>query len=103
MEFRYMVVYEKGVSNWSVFSPDILGCGSLGDTLEETRANMREAMEFHLDETIKAGERIPEATVTTINFDEFDPDHTTHQYVIEWVAVSLPQDGSDGSIKGIHG
>jgi predicted RNase H-like HicB family nuclease len=91
MKREYLVVYEKGASNWSAFSPDVPGCGSLGDSLEDTRANMREAMELYLRETVKAGEPIPEATATTVNIDEFDPGHETKQYFVEWLSVSLPK------------
>ena len=75
MTREYLVVYEKGANNWSAFSPDVPGCGSLGDALEDTRVNMREAMELYLSETAKAGEPIPEATTTIVNIDEFDPNH----------------------------
>jgi predicted RNase H-like HicB family nuclease len=91
MTREYLVVYEKGETNWSAFSPDIPGCGSLGDTVEDTRANMREAIEIYLSETAKAGEQIPEPTATSVNFEEFDPDHETKQFVVEWLSVSLPQ------------
>jgi len=85
-----MVVYEKGKKNWSAFSPDIPGCGSLGDALEDTRANMREAMEIYLIETAKAGEPIPDALAKRVDFEEFDPGHETKQYFIEWLRVSVP-------------
>lgn len=91
MTREYLVVYEKGEKNWSAFSPDVPGCGSLGDTVEETRANMREALELYLNETAKAGEPIPEATTTSVDFTEFDPGHEAKQYVVEWLRVSLPQ------------
>jgi len=66
----------------------------MGDTLEEVRSNMREAMELYLSEAAKAGEAIPEATATSVDFHEFDPDHQTKQYVVEWLTVALP-----GSLK----
>ena len=91
MTREYLVVYEKGATNWSAFSPDIPGCGSLGDTLDETRLNMREAMELYLNETANAGEPVPEAVATSVDFCEFDPNHQTKQYVVEWLAVQLPQ------------
>jgi predicted RNase H-like HicB family nuclease len=91
MNREYLVVYEKCASNWSAFSPDVLGCGSLGDALEDTRENMRAALELYLCETVKAGEAIPEATATSVDFDEFDPVHESKQYVVEWLRVSLPE------------
>jgi predicted RNase H-like HicB family nuclease len=95
MTREYLVVYEKGANNWSAFSPDLPGCGSLGDALEDTRANMREAVELYLTETVKAGEVIPEATATTVNIDEFDPDHETKEYFLEWMPVSVPEPQSN--------
>ncbi len=94
MTREYLVVYENGDQNWSAFSPDIPGCGSLGDTVEETRANMRDAIELYLEETAKAGEPIPDASATSVNFAEFDPGHETKQYVVEWLAVPLPRTSS---------
>jgi predicted RNase H-like HicB family nuclease len=91
MTREYLVVHERGETNWSAFSPDIPGCGSLGDTLEDTRTSMREAMELYLSETAKAGEPIPDATAASVDFHEFDPDHQTKQYVVEWLAVPVPQ------------
>jgi predicted RNase H-like HicB family nuclease len=91
MTREYLVVYEKGGSNWSAFSPDIPGCGSVGDTLDDTRVNMRDAMELYLSETAKAGEPVPDAMASNVDFSEFDPDHQTKQYVVEWLAVQLPQ------------
>ena len=91
MTREYLVVYEKGENNWSAFSPDILGCGSLGDTVDETRANMRGAIELYLTETARAGEPIPEPAATTVDFEEFDPGHETKQYVVEWLSVAVPQ------------
>ena len=90
MTREYLVVYEKSPTNWSAFSPDIPGCGSLGDSLEDTRTSMREAMELYLNETANAGEVIPNADATSVDFREFDPNHETKQYVIEWLAVQLP-------------
>jgi predicted RNase H-like HicB family nuclease len=94
MTREYMIVFEKCANNWSAFSPDVPGCGSLGDTLDDTRANVREALEVYLSETARAGEPIPNAVTTTVNFDEFDPDHETKQYVVEWLRVSLPRSHS---------
>jgi predicted RNase H-like HicB family nuclease len=91
MTREYLVVYEIGAKNWSAFAPDLPGCGSLGDGLEDTRANMREAMELYLSETAKAGEPIPDAAAKSVNFEEFDPEHESKRYVVEWLAVALPQ------------
>jgi predicted RNase H-like HicB family nuclease len=97
MTRNYLVVYEQGVNNWSAFSPDLPGCGSLGDALEDTRANMREAMELYLNETAAAGEPLPDATSAAVNFDEFDPKREAKQYVIEWLTVRLPESATQAA------
>ncbi|HXR37597.1 MAG TPA: type II toxin-antitoxin system HicB family antitoxin [Terracidiphilus sp.] len=94
MTREYLVVYEKGPNNWSAFSPDVPGCGSVGDSLENTRANMREAIEVYLSETAKAGEPIPDAIAKSVDFEEFDPGHETKQYFVEWLPVSLSPSSS---------
>jgi predicted RNase H-like HicB family nuclease len=85
-----MVVYERGAENWSAFVPDLPGCGSLGNEIEDTRANLREAIDLYMSESAKAGEPIPDATATNVNFEEFDPEHKA-QYFVEWLRVALPQ------------
>lgn len=88
---RDMMVYQKDEKNWSAFSPDIHGCGSLGNSLEQTRDSTLEAIEVYLDESSKAGERIPETSATGVNIEEFDPQREAKQHVIEWLPVTLPQ------------
>lgn len=60
MAMRYLVIYEKGASNYSAYSPDLPGCVATGKTLDETRVNMREAIQFHLEGLREEGLAIPE-------------------------------------------
>jgi predicted RNase H-like HicB family nuclease len=46
---RYAVVIEKGERNYSSYVPDLPGCVSVGDTAEQVKAEIREAIEFHLE------------------------------------------------------
>jgi predicted RNase H-like HicB family nuclease len=52
----YLIVIERGKNNCSAFSPDVPGCITVGDTMEETLDNMRDALRTHLD----GEESIPE-------------------------------------------
>ncbi|MDR1282838.1 MAG: type II toxin-antitoxin system HicB family antitoxin [Opitutaceae bacterium] len=45
----YLIVIERCKNNCSAFSPDVPGCISTGDTVEETLDNMRDALRTHLD------------------------------------------------------
>lgn len=61
---KYLIVIEKAGGNYSAYSPDVLGCITTGDTPEETKRNMREAIEFHLEGLVEDGDPIPEAEST---------------------------------------
>jgi len=56
---RYLIVIENAGSNFSAYSPDLSGCVSTGSTVEETRKNMEEAIEFHLEGLREDGLPIP--------------------------------------------
>lgn len=57
---KYAVVYEKAPGNWAAYVPDLPGCITTGSTLDETKRNIREAMELHLEAMADVGEAIPE-------------------------------------------
>lgn len=56
---RYAVVIEKGERNYSAYVPDLPGSVSVCDTLEEVKAEIREAIEFHLEGMREDGLPIP--------------------------------------------
>ena len=56
---RYAVVIEKGERNYSAYVPDLPGCVSVGDTLDEVKAEIRAAIEFHLEGMREDGAAIP--------------------------------------------
>ena len=56
---KYLIILEKTSTGYSAYSPDLLGCVSAGDTTEETEANMREAIEFHIEGMREDGLSIP--------------------------------------------
>jgi len=59
---RYAAVFEKAANNWGAYVPDLPGCITTGKTLDETKRNIREAIELHLEAMAEAGEPIPEPT-----------------------------------------
>ena len=56
---KYLIVIEPTETGFSAYSPDLPGCVSTGATVEETEANMREAIEFHLEGLREEGYEIP--------------------------------------------
>jgi len=57
---EYIVIYEQGETNWGAIVPDLPGCVSIGDTLEEVQENVKEAIVLYLEELRERGEPIPE-------------------------------------------
>lgn len=58
---RYVILVEGGPpSNYSAFSPDVMGCVATGDTIEACVQEMRSALAFHLEGMREDGEAIPE-------------------------------------------
>jgi predicted RNase H-like HicB family nuclease len=57
---RYAIVVEKATSNDAAYVPDLPGCVATGATIEEVEAQMREAIEFHIEGMREDGLAIPE-------------------------------------------
>lgn len=57
---RYAVIFEQGPTSWGAYAPDLPGLGVVGDTLEEVKQLIQEAIEFHIQGMREAGEPIPE-------------------------------------------
>lgn len=65
---KYAVIYEAPtleVGNWSSYIPDLPGCVSVGDTLEECRANMAEAIGAHVAFMRQRGLPVPKPSTRT--------------------------------------
>jgi len=57
---RFTVVIEAEESGYYAFCPALPGCYSQGETLEETKANIQEAIQCHFESLVKDGELIPQ-------------------------------------------
>jgi predicted RNase H-like HicB family nuclease len=57
---RYAIVIEKAASNYAGYVPDLPGCVATGDTVHDTEALLREAIELHLEGMREDGLPIPE-------------------------------------------
>ncbi|MBS0370213.1 MAG: type II toxin-antitoxin system HicB family antitoxin [Proteobacteria bacterium] len=60
---RYPIAIEPGDDThaWGVVVPDLPGCFSAGDTLDEAIEHAREAIELHIDGLLDDGEAVPPA------------------------------------------
>ncbi len=59
---RYAVIIEKAEGNYSAYIPDLPDCVTVGDTIEEVKQNIQEAIEFHLETLQEDSLLIPEST-----------------------------------------
>ncbi|MFH7028134.1 MAG: type II toxin-antitoxin system HicB family antitoxin [Heteroscytonema crispum UTEX LB 1556] len=59
---RYAVMIEKGECSYGAYVPDLPGCVAVGETIEEVKALIAEAMEFHIKRMLEDGLAIPKPT-----------------------------------------
>ena len=72
MKQRYLVLIEKGPTSYGAYAPDVPGCGTSGDTREEALANIKEALQLHLEVMSESAEPLPEATYVGAEFVELE-------------------------------
>ena len=56
---RYMVVIERGKTSWGAQVPDLPGCVAVGETRDEVRQLIREAIDFHIEGLKQDGVPVP--------------------------------------------
>lgn len=61
---RYTIIIEKASNNYSAYVPNLPGCITTGDTVDEVVANMQEAIAVHLEAMVDLGIPIPEPTTS---------------------------------------
>lgn len=59
MNYRLLVIVEEGPNNLSAYSPDVLGCVSVGDSREEVERNIYDALQGHLRWMLEDGDEMP--------------------------------------------
>lgn len=57
---QYAIVIEKSATGYGVYVPDLPGCVAVGESEQEVREIICEAIEFHLDGVRGDGIPIPE-------------------------------------------
>jgi predicted RNase H-like HicB family nuclease len=59
---QYTIIIENAGANYSTYVPDLPGCVATGETVEETKRNMRDAIEFRLEGMREDGLAFPQPT-----------------------------------------
>ena len=57
---KYLIVMERTATGYGAYVPDLPGCVTTGLTPEEIRANLREAIELHVEGLREEGLPVPE-------------------------------------------
>ena len=56
---KYLIIIEKSETGYSAYSPDVDGCIAVGNTIDECRTSMEEALKFHIELMLEKGYEIP--------------------------------------------
>lgn len=86
---KYIVILEKSNLGYSAYCPDLLGCTSAGDNMEQTINNMREAMELYIDVTLEDGIELSEPS--SLEALEQGDLELQKDDVIVYISVNLPE------------
>ena len=71
MTITYAVLFEQAEGNWAAYVPDLPGCMTTGNTLEQTELNIREAIQGHLRTLRDFGDPIPQPTSVAKDVEVF--------------------------------
>ncbi len=63
----FLIIIEKSSENYGAYSPGLPGCVAVGDTVEEVKRDMREAMRMHIQGMIEDCEAVPMPDATASN------------------------------------
>lgn len=89
MNNKFLVVIEKGESNYSAYSPDVAGCAATGKTVEETISNMKEALEFHIEGMLEDGESFP--IPKTLNYYLENTDEISSDDILTHIDIEVTE------------
>ena len=66
---KYLVIYEKGQEGYGAYVPDLPGCVAVGESVDDVKALIREAIAMHLQSMRQDGEPIPIPTTQSEYMD----------------------------------
>ena len=63
---KYTVIIEKAPDNYAAYVPDLPGCVACGDSVEEARGLIAEAIHLHIESLRGHGESVPPPTSVAV-------------------------------------
>ena len=64
--YRFSVVIEGDADGFFAHCPELQGCYSQGDSYDEALANIRDAIQLHVEDRLTGGEAIPKPSAVTL-------------------------------------
>ena len=58
--YNYSIVMEPDENGYHAYVPALNGCHSFGNTIEEAKENITQAIQLHIEAMLEDGETIPE-------------------------------------------
>jgi predicted RNase H-like HicB family nuclease len=77
---QYAAIIERGVDGFGVYFPDLGGCTSGGDSLQQAITNAGEALALHVEGMIEDGQALP--APTPLDKIEIEPDVDMHALIL---------------------
>ena len=96
-----VVLHSDDNQHYGVSVPDLTGCFSAGDSIEDALESVKEAIELHLEDLLEEDEALP--TITPISQHQHNPDYANGIWAIveiddnalnietEQIAITLPK------------
>ncbi len=90
---KYLIVIEKTETGYSAFSPDVTGCITVGDSIEGTIENMREAIELYLETIAEMDEEFPPGKGVEYHIQKglLKESEIAEEYYLGQIEVQLPE------------
>lgn len=66
---QYLVILEKGENSYGAYVPDLPGCAAVGETMDEARVLITEAIQFHIEGLREDGCVVPLPSSTVAFID----------------------------------
>ncbi|MDX2144438.1 MAG: type II toxin-antitoxin system HicB family antitoxin [Rhodospirillaceae bacterium] len=86
--FYAALIHKEGRGGYGVVFPDLPGCTSAGDTLDEALLNAQDALQGHIEVTAEYGDAVPAPTpIHRLRLGAADKRHLVH---VQLVPVVMP-------------
>ena len=66
---QYLVIFEKDAHGYGAYVPDLPGCVAIGETMDEVRRLIAEAIQFYIEDLQEDGSVVPLPSSTAALID----------------------------------